>query len=103
MKRLFDQGVTRIMAISSAILFMAIMVFASGGFALQSIRASHETSLWDEIATQVELNRIQLNNLQGELVQLEQQEFFVSNCLCIYYEHFNECAPIQHCQHAALP
>lgn len=89
------------MARSSAILFMAIMVFASGGFALQSIRASHETSLWNEIATQVELNRIQLNNLQGELVQLEQQESFVSKSLGVYYEHFNECAPIQHCQHAA--
>ena len=86
---------------SSAILFMAIMVFASGGFALQSIRASHETSLWGEIAIQVELNGIQLNNLQGELVQLEQQEFFVSNCLGVYYEHFNVCAPIQHSQHAA--
>lgn len=101
MKRLFDQGVTRIMARSSAIFFMVIMVFASGGFALQSIKASHETSLWNEIATQVELNRIQLNNLQGELVQLEKQEFFVSNCLDIYNEHFDVCAPTHHCQHAA--
>jgi hypothetical protein len=101
MKRLFDQGVTCRMARISVILFVAIMVFASGGFALQSIRASHETSLWGEIAIQVELNRIQLNNLQGELVQLEKQEFFVSKSLGIYYEHFDVCAPIQHSQHAA--
>ena len=89
------------MARSSAILFMTIMVFASGGLALQSIKASHETSLWNEIAIQVELNRIQLNNLQGELVQLEQQESFVSNCLGVYYKHFNMCAPIQHSQHSS--
>jgi hypothetical protein len=101
MKRIFDKYVTSKMARSSAILFLAIMVFASGGSALQSIKASHETSLWDEIATQVELNRIQLNCLQGELVQLEQQESFVSNCLGVYCEHFDVCDTIQHSQHAA--
>ena len=102
MKRLFDKGVTCIMARSSAILFMAIVVFASGSFAVQSIRASHETSLWNEIATQVELNRIQLNCLQGELVQLEQQGSFVTTSLDVYCEHFDVCAPIQHSQHAAV-
>ena len=73
-------------------LFMAIMVFASAGFALQSIKAWHETSLWDEIATQVELNRVRLNGMQGELDELEQQKCFVSKSLNIYYEYLNECS-----------
>ena len=101
MKRLFDKGITCKMVRSSAILFMAIMVFASGNSTLKCIKASHDTSLWNDIATQVELNRIQLNNLQGELVQLEQQESFVSNCLNVYCEHFDVCATIQHNQRAA--
>jgi len=78
---------------SSAInLFMAIMVFASAGLALQSIRASHETALWDEIATQVGLNTIQLKGLQGELDQLERQECFVSKSLGVYYDHLDVCS-----------
>ena len=59
---------------------------------MQGIIGSHETSLCNEIATQVELNRIQLNILQVELVQLEKHEFFVSNCLGVYCEHFDMCA-----------
>ena len=78
---------------SSAInFFMAIMVFAAAGFAVQSIRTSNEPALWDEIATQVELNRIQLKSLQGELDQLERQECFVSKSLGIYYEYLDVCS-----------
>ena len=73
-------------------LFMAIMVFASADFAIQSIRASHDTALWDEVAIQVEMNRIQLRGLQGELHQLEQQKCFVSKSLDVYYEYLNECS-----------
>lgn len=73
-------------------LFVAIMVFASAGFAMKSIRATHETALWDEVAPQVELNRIQLKGLQRELDQLEQQKCFVSESLTIYYEYLNECS-----------
>lgn len=73
-------------------LFMAIMVFASAGLALQSIRASHETALWDEIAIQVGLNTIQLKGLQGELDQLERQECFVSKSLGVYYDHLDVCS-----------
>lgn len=71
---------------------MAIMVFASAGFALQSIRASHEAALWDDIATQVELNRIQLKSLKGELDQLERQECFVSKSLEMCYEYLDVCS-----------
>ena len=77
---------------SSAILFMAIMVFATAAFALQSIRLSHETAHSDVIATQVELNRSQLKRLHWELDQLEQQKCFVSESLGIYYEYFTVCA-----------
>jgi hypothetical protein len=78
---------------SSAInLFMTILVFACAGLALQSVRAGHGTALWDEIATQVELNRIDLKGLQGELDQLEHQKCFVSKSLDIYYEYLDECS-----------
>ena len=88
---------------SSAInLFMAIMVFASAGFTLQSIRASRETALWDEIASQVEVNRIQLKSLQGELDQLEQQKYFVSKSLDVYYEYLDECSTFPKQKHRGM-
>ena len=77
---------------SSAILFMAIMVFATAAFAVQSIRVSYDTALSDEIATQVELNRIQLKGLCSEFDQLEQQKSFVCKSLALYYEHFTVCS-----------
>lgn len=72
--------------------FMAIIVFASASLALQSIRASHDTALWNEIATQVGLNTIQLNSLQEELDQLERQECFVSKSLGVYYDYLDVCS-----------
>ena len=72
--------------------FMAIIVFASAGLALQSIRASHDTAHWNEIATQVGLNTIQLKSLQGELDQLEQQKCFVSKSLGVYYDYLDVCS-----------
>jgi hypothetical protein len=72
--------------------FMAIIVFASAGLALQSIRASHDTAHWNEIATQVGLNTIQLKSLQGELDQLERQECFVSKSLGACYDYIDMCS-----------
>jgi hypothetical protein len=73
-------------------LFMAIMVFASAGFALQSIRASHDAALWDDVATQVELNRIQLESLKEELDQLDRQVCFIGNSLGLCYEYLDVCS-----------
>lgn len=77
---------------SSAILFMAIMVFATSAFVLQSIRVSYDAALSDEIATQVELNGIQLKGLCSEFDQLEQQKSLLSRNLAIYNEHFTVCS-----------
>ena len=66
------------------------MVFATAALALQSIRVSHDAALSAEIATQVELNRIQLQGLCWELDQLERQECFVSGSLAIYNKCFTE-------------
>jgi hypothetical protein len=74
-----------------AVLFIAIMVFFAAGFALQTIRVAHNAVLWEEIATQVELNRMQLKRLQQGLDQLEQQVGFVSKTLRIHYEYFDAC------------
>ena len=76
----------------SAILFMAIMVFATAAFALQSIRVSYDAVLSDEIASEVEVNRIQLKGLYSEFDQLEQQKSLVSRSLAIYNEHFTVCS-----------
>lgn len=80
---------------SSAILFIAIMIFAAAGLALQTIGASYEVTLLHEIATQVELNRIQLKTLQEEFNQLQHQVGFASPILRIHYEYFDAC-PTQH-------
>lgn len=77
---------------SSAILFIAIMVFAAAGLALHTIGASYEVTLLHEIATQVELNRIQFKTLQEEFDQLQQQVVFTSTSLRIHYEHFDACS-----------
>jgi len=73
---------------SSAILFMAIMVFATAAFAVESIRVSYDEAPSDEIATQVELNKLQLKGLCSEFDQLEQQKSLLSKNLAIYDEHF---------------
>ena len=78
--------------ISIAILFIAIMVFAAAGLALQTIGASYEVTLLHEIATQVELNRIQLKTLQEEFDQLQHQVGFASTSLRIHYEYFDACS-----------
>jgi hypothetical protein len=83
-------------------LFMAIMIFASAGFTLQSIRASRETALWDEIASQVEVNRIQLKSLQSELDQLEQQKYFVNKSIDVYYEYLDECSTFSRQKHRSM-
>ena len=67
---------------------MGIMVFATAGFALQSIRVSYDAVLLDEIAAQVELNRIQLKGLCWEFDQLEQQKSLLSKSFAICKEHF---------------
>ncbi len=73
-------------------LFMAMMVFASAALALHSIRVGYDAAPWDDVATQVELNRIELKSLKGELDQLEGQVRFVSSSLGMCYEYLDMCS-----------
>lgn len=68
----------------SAVFLVVLVLFFAAGFALQSMNASHETALLDKVATQVELNRIQLNKLEGEFNQLQNQIYPASMILRTY-------------------
>ena len=72
---------------SSVIVLIAIIAFAASGFVLQTVRASDEASLCEDIATHVKLNTIELQRLQGELDQLQQQLSSVTTSLRINYEY----------------
>jgi hypothetical protein len=79
-----DRHVTR----SAIILLIAIIAFAAAGFLLQTVRASDEAALVEDIATHVKLNRIELQRLQGELDQLQHQLSSVTTSLRINYDYF---------------
>jgi hypothetical protein len=72
---------------SAVILLIAIIAFAASGFVLQTVRASDEAALVEDIATHVKLNRIELQRLQGELDQLQQQLSSVTTSLRINYDY----------------
>jgi hypothetical protein len=72
---------------SSVIVFVTIIAFAAAGFVLQTVRASDEAALVEDIATHVKLNRIELQRLQGELDQLQQQLSSVTTSLRINYDY----------------
>jgi hypothetical protein len=78
-----DRHVTR----SFVIFLIAIIAFAAAGFVLQTVRASDEAALVEDIATHVKLNRIELQRLQGELDQLQQQLSSVTTTLRINYDY----------------
>jgi hypothetical protein len=78
-----DRHITR----SSVIVLIAIIALAASGFVLQTVRASDEAALVEDIATHVKLNRIELQRLQGELDQLQQQLSSVTTSLRINYEY----------------
>jgi hypothetical protein len=70
---------------SFIVVLIAIIAFAASGFVLQTVRASDEASLVEDIAAHVKLNRIELQRLQGELDQLQQQLSSVTTSLRINY------------------
>jgi len=70
---------------SSVIVLIAIIAFAASGLVLQTVRATDEAALVEDIATHVKLNRIELQRLQGELDQLQQQLSSVTTSLRINY------------------
>ena len=72
---------------SSVIVLMAIIAFAASGFVLQTVRASDEASLVEDVAAHVKLNRIELQRLQREFDQLQQQLSSVTTSLRINYEY----------------
>ncbi len=72
---------------SSLILLIAIIALSAAGFVLQTVRLSNEAVLWDDIATRVELNRVELKRLQNELDQLQQQLSSATTSFRINYEY----------------
>ena len=78
-----DRYVTRCFVI----LLIAIIAFTASGFVLQTVRASDEVVLVEDIATHVKMNRIELQRLQGELDQLQKQLSPVTTSLRLNYEY----------------
>ncbi|MGD8513067.1 MAG: hypothetical protein PVG85_03875 [Deltaproteobacteria bacterium] len=77
---------------SFAILLMVTMLLVDGACWLHHIRADHEAALFDEIAAQAELNRMDLQILGKNLDNLNRETRFVLAELPIFYEHFHICA-----------
>jgi hypothetical protein len=78
-----DRHVTR----SSVIVLIPIIACAASGFLLQTVRASDEAALVEDIATHVKMNRIELQRLQGELDQLQKQLSSETTSLHINYDY----------------
>jgi hypothetical protein len=71
----------------SVISLIAITAFVAAGFLLETVTASDEAALVEDIATHVRLNRIELQRLQGELDQLQYQLSAVTTSLRINHDY----------------
>jgi hypothetical protein len=80
------------MSKSLAILLLVTMLLIDGACWLHQMRADQEAALIDQVAAQVELNRMALQSLGEDLDNLNCKTQFALSDLRIFYEHFRLCS-----------
>lgn len=80
------------MSKSLAILLLVTMLLIDGGCWLHQMRADQEAALIDQVAAQVQLNRMALQSLGKDLDKLSCKTQFALSDLGIFYEHFHVCS-----------